>query len=542
MTTSPSHDFRVPLHRHVIHVLPTYIVSRPATITTLSSTRHDTRASLTRCSLSQRAAMAQPTDAAEMPLLTKPAAAAPPPPPVRRNKYPFFCAVLASMTSILTGYNVAVMSGAQIFMAEDLGISDAQIEVLSGVVNIYSLAGALLAGWTSDRLGRRLTIVLANVFFLLGPLCMTLAGGYNALMVGRFIAGIAVGYDFVIAPIYAAEISPASSRGLLTSVPEVLCFYHYVSNLAFSGLPAHLSWRVMFAAGVVPPVFLALGTLTMPESPRWLVMKGRIAEAKDVLHRTSDTAAEAERRLLEIEDVVFVSGDGGGSSSSAWKEAAAKPGVRRVLAMVLTLQLFQQASGIDSVVLYGPRILAMAGVKSNTLLLSLNVVFGVAKAGSILIAMALVDRAGRRPLLLVSTGGMAASLVVVGSLFAAFAGGDGAAAATTTVATAATTMAAVVAYVVFFSMGLGPMAWVYSSEILPLRLRGQGAGLGTAMNRVACGVVIMTFISLYKAITMAGAFYLYAAIAAAAFVFVYTCLPETRGRSLEDMEELFHTK
>jgi MFS family permease len=117
--------------------------------------------------------------------------------------------------------DVAVMSGAQIFMAEDLGISDAQVEVLSGIINIYSLAGALLAGWTSDRLGRRLTIVLANVLFLAGPLCMTLAGGYNALMVGRFIAGIAVGYDFVIAPVYAAEISPASSRGLLTSVPEV---------------------------------------------------------------------------------------------------------------------------------------------------------------------------------------------------------------------------------------------------------------------------------------------------------------------------------
>jgi MFS family permease len=121
----------------------------------------------------------------------------------------------------ISAADVAVTSGAQIFMAEDLGITDAQIEVLSGVINICSLVGALLAGWTSDRLGRRLTIVLANVFFFVGPLFMTLAGGYNALMVGRFIAGIAVGYDFVIAPIYAAEIAPASSRGLLTSVPEV---------------------------------------------------------------------------------------------------------------------------------------------------------------------------------------------------------------------------------------------------------------------------------------------------------------------------------
>jgi len=309
----------------------------------------------------------------------------------------------------------------------------------------------------------------------------------------------------------------------------------YVSNLAFSGLPPHLSWRVMFAAGAVPPVFLAAGTLTMPESPRWLAMKGRVAEAKSVLHRTSDTPAEAERRLLEIEDVVSGGAQGKGSSS-AWREAAAKPGVRRVLAMVLTLQFFQQASGIDSVVLYGPRILAAAGVASNTSLLSLNILFGVAKAGSILIAMALVDRAGRRPLLLVSTGGMTASLLLVGSLFAASAGTRGGAAAS------AASVAAVVAYVVFFSMGLGPMAWVYSSEILPLRLRGQGAGLGTAMNRTMCAVVIMTFITLYKAVTMAGAFYLYAAISAAAFVFVYACLPETRGRSLEDMEELFHTK
>ncbi|KAG2629621.1 hypothetical protein PVAP13_3KG461700 [Panicum virgatum] len=440
--------------------------------------------------------------------------------------------------------DVAVMSGAQIFMAEDLGISDAQVEVLSGVINLYSLAGALLAGWTSDRLGRRLTIVLANVLFLAGPLVMALAGGYGALMVGRFIAGIAVGYDFVIAPIYAAEISPASSRGLLTSVPEIFnntgVMLSYVSNLAFSGLPPHLAWRVMFAAGAVPPVFLAAGTLTMPESPRWLVMKGRVTEAKSVLHRTSDTPAEAERRLLEIEDVVSGGGQGNGSSSSAWKEAAAKPGVRRVLAMVLTLQFFQQASGIDSVVLYGPRILAAAGVASNTSLLSLNILFGVAKAGSVLIAMALVDRAGRRPLLLASTGGMAASLLLVGSLFAAASAGGtelGGAAAVS-----AASVAAVVAYVVFFSMGLGPMAWVYSSEILPLRLRGQGAGLGTAMNRTMCAVVIMTFITLYKAVTMAGAFYLYAAISAAAFVFVYACLPETRGRSLEDMEELFHTK
>jgi sugar porter (SP) family MFS transporter len=306
----------------------------------------------------------------------------------------------------------------------------------------------------------------------------------------------------------------------------------YVSNFVFSGLPAHLSWRVMFAAGAVPTIFLATGVLTMPESPRWLAMKGRFVEAKSVLDKTSDTPAEAAQRLLEIEEVVKGdSADAAAAGGGAWKELATKPGVRRVLAIVLTLQFFQQASGIDSVVLYGPRVLAMAGVTSTSLLLGLNVLFGVAKAGSILIAMVLTDRVGRRPLLLVSTGGMTAALLTLGTLFAAFAGG-----------VAVASFAAVVAFVVAFSVGFGPLAWVYSSEILPLRLRGQGAGLGTAVNRIMSGVVTMTFISLYQAVTMAGAFYIYAAIAAAAFVFVYACLPETRGRSLEDMEELFHTR
>ncbi|KAK3136591.1 hypothetical protein QOZ80_5BG0439040 [Eleusine coracana subsp. coracana] len=485
--------------------------------------------------------MAQHRPDHEAPLLDAGSAAKPddavaPPTPAKRNKYPFFCAVLASMTSVLMGYNVAVMSGAQIFMAEDLGVSDEQIEVLSGVINIYSLVGALLAGWTSDRLGRRLTIVLANAFFLAGPLAMSLAGGYAVLMAGRFVAGVGVGYALVIAPVYAAEIAPASSRGLLTSLPEIFIntgvMLSYVSNFVFSGLPVHLSWRVMFAAGALPTVLLAAGVLTMPESPRWLAMKGRLAEAKSVLDKTSDSPAEADQRLLEIEDVVK-STDQSAGGGGAWRELATKPGVRRVLAIVLTIQFFQQASGIDSVVLYGPRVLSAAGVTSTPLLLGLNVLLGFAKAGSILVAMALTDRVGRRPLLLASTGGMAAALVVLGTIFAAFDAGAGVAAAS---------VAAVVAFVVAFSVGFGPLAWVYSSEILPLRLRGQGAGLGTAMNRIMSGVVTMTFISLYQRITMAGAFYLYAAVAVAAFVFVYACLPETRGRSLEDMEELFHTK
>jgi len=171
--------------------------------------------------------------------------------------------------------DVAVMSGAQIFMAEDLGISDAQVEVLSGVINIYSLFGSLAAGFTSDWLGRRYTMVLAAAIFFTGALLMGLAPDYALLMAGRFVAGIGVGFALMIAPVYTAEVAPTSARGFLTSFPEVFnnfgILLGYVSNFAFARLPVHLSWRAMFLVGAVPPVFLGAAVLAMPESPRWLV-------------------------------------------------------------------------------------------------------------------------------------------------------------------------------------------------------------------------------------------------------------------------------
>ncbi|EMS50618.1 Polyol transporter 5 [Triticum urartu] len=200
------------------------------------------------------------------------------------NKYALACAILASMNSILLGYDVSVMSGAQIFMKRDLHITDTQIEVLAGIINIFSLVGSLAAGRTSDWIGRRYTMVLASVIFFAGALIMGLAPGYAVLMLGRFVAGVGVGYALMIAPVYTAEVAPTSARGLLTSFPEVFIntgvLLGYISNYAFHGLPVHLSWRAMFLAGAVPPVFLAVGVLAMPESPRWLVMQGRIGDAR----------------------------------------------------------------------------------------------------------------------------------------------------------------------------------------------------------------------------------------------------------------------
>uniref|UniRef100_J3N9R7 Major facilitator superfamily (MFS) profile domain-containing protein n=1 Tax=Oryza brachyantha TaxID=4533 RepID=J3N9R7_ORYBR len=382
--------------------------------------------------------------------------------PRRRNMYAFGCATLASMTTVLMGYNLAVMSGAQLFIREDLGLSDAEIEVLTGSMNVFMLASILAAGWTADVLGRRGTIVLANAFLVAGALAMSLGGSYAALMAARFVTSIGGG------------------------------------------------------------------------SPRWLAMRGRHADARAVLVRTSDSAAEAELRLEEIKRAVAAPHDGSGG---VWRELIIRPTamVRRILACVIGLQFFQQASGIDAIVLYSPLVFKKVGMASNAAVLGATIAVGVVKTCFILVATLFSDRLGRRPLLLASTGGMAVTLTSLALTLCCVASSS----PSPPTASAAACVASVMAFVAAFSVGLGPTTATYTSEIMPLRLRAQGASLGIAVNRLACGAVTMTFISLADGITMAGCFFLYAGVAAVACVFVYVWLPETRGRSLEDMDALF---
>lgn len=211
------------------------------------------------------------------------------------------------------------------------------------------------------------------------------------------------------------------------------------------------------------------------------------------------------------------------------------PPVRRILIACLGLQFFQQASGIDSVVLYSPRVFESAGIKTDANTLGATISVGASKTLFILVATFLLDRVGRRPLLLTSAGGMVASLLTLASALHVIGRADGGA----TPALSGVSIASVLTFVASFSIGMGPIAWVYSSEIFPLRLRAQGCALGTAMNRIMSGAITMSFYSLSKKITLAGSFFLYAGVATAGWVFMFFFLPETRGRSLEDTERLF---
>eukprot|EP01018_Ginkgo_biloba_P001615 Gb_04393 [translate_table: standard] len=470
------------------------------------------------------------------------------------NKYVIVCALLASMNSMLLGYDdddaaAGVMSGAILFIQEELHITEVEEEMLIGSSNIVSLLGAAVAGRTADAIGRRRTMALAALIFLMGSAIMGLAPSFAVLMGGRLLVGFSVGFGLSITPVYTAEVSPASSRGALTSFPEIFVnagiLMGYISNYFLSGLPAHLSWRLMVGLAVVPSLFIGLGILAMPESPRWLVMQNRIEEATLVLSQTSDDQAEADARLAEIIEAAGQDGNLDMPSTrthkkvygeGVWRELFwPNPPIGRMLMIALGIQFFQQATGIDAVVYYSPAIFKDAGIQSQSGLLSTTLVVGFAKTAFVLVATFLIDRVGRRTLLLTSTLGMTASLVALAFVFSFIQNASRSHEGAVFLA-----VLAVCCNVAFFSIGLGPVCWVLNSEIFPLRLRAQAVSLGVVVNRIASAMVAMTFPSVARAITAAGTFFLFAGLSIFCAVFVYSYVPETKGTTLEEIEAFFH--
>ncbi|KAK1439126.1 hypothetical protein QVD17_04941 [Tagetes erecta] len=466
------------------------------------------------------------------------------------NKYSCACSIVASMISIIFGYETGVTSGAKIFIKKDLKINDSQIQIFAGIINFCALVGALGAGRTSDYIGRRYTISLASIIFLSGSLLMGTAPSYALLLLGRCVAGIGVGFALVIAPIYSAEISATNTRGILSSLPEIGISFGillgYISNYVFANLPLKIGWRVMFLVATVPSLGLALGIFSMPESPRWLVMQGHLKDAKHVLLKVSNTKEEALSRLQDIKVAVGIDSDCNDDfvtlkqntrGQGVWKELLLRPTrpVRWMLLAAIGIHFFEHATGIEAVVLYGPDIFKKAGIKTDKKLLLANIGVGVTKTIFITVSTFFIDKVGRRKLLLTSVGGMIVALLGLGfALTIVHLSHDQRVdwALWLSIATC-------YIYVMFFSIGLAPVTWVYSSEIFPLKLRAQGASIGVAVNRATNATVSMTFLSLVNALTIGGTFFMFAGMSVLAWIFFFFFLPETKGRSLEEMEQVF---
>ncbi|KAK2397742.1 putative polyol transporter [Trifolium repens] len=456
------------------------------------------------------------------------------------NKYALAGAILASTNSILLGYDIGVMSGAVIYIRQDLKISSVQVEILVGCLNVCSLIGSLASGKTSDMIGRRFTIMIAALTFLIGALLMGLAPSFTFLMFGRVIAGIGVGFSLMISPVYVAELSPDLTRGFLTSLPEIFItigiLLGYVSNYALSSLPLGLNWRIMLGISAFPAILIALGVLAMPESPRWLVMKGKLEEAKQVLIRTSENKGEAEFRLAEISKAASNSRAFSRNGQGVWKELLITPTrpVLRILIAAVGVNFFMQASGNDAVIYYSPEVFREAGIQDEKQLFGVTIIMGIAKTCFVFISALVLDKFGRRPMLLLGSLGMAVSLFGLGMGCTLLQNSD-----EKPIWAISLCVVAVCATVSFFSMGLGPTTWVYSSEIFPMRLRAQGTSLAISVNRLISGVVSMSFLSISEEITFGGMFFVLAGVMVLATLFFYYFLPETKGKSLEEIEALF---
>lgn len=440
------------------------------------------------------------------------------------------------------------MSGAVLYIKDNLNISSTQVEILVGSLNVCSLIGSLAAGKTSDSIGRRYTIVLAAATFLIGAILMGLAPSYPFLMAGRVVAGIGVGYSLMIGPVYTAEISPALTRGFLSSLPEVFInigiLLGYVSNYALSGLPEHLNWRLMLGLAALPALAVALGVVVMPESPRWLVMKRRFAEARIVLMKTSDSELEADMRLAEMAkapetlELQEEPSSSGWHGQGVWKELLrpSRP-IRRILIAAVGVNFFMQASGNDAVVYYSPEIFKDAGIHDRKQQVGVTIIMGIAKTSFVFVSALFLDHFGRRPLLLLGSIGMAISSAGLG-LGSKYLQNS----YDKPTWAIALCVVAVCADVSFFSIGLGPITWVYSSEIFPMRLRAQGSSLAISVNRLVSGIVSMSFLSISRKTTFGGMFFVLSGIMVIGTVFFYFFLPETKGKSLEEIEILFEDK
>ncbi|KAM0834155.1 hypothetical protein ACQ4PT_063802 [Festuca glaucescens] len=397
------------------------------------------------------------------------------------------------------------MSGAMLFIQEDLKISDEQVQLLTGIMNVSAIAGCLTAGQVSDYFGRRRTFSIAAWIFFIGSVLMSFAGSFGMLMAGRCVTGVAVGYALSTAPVYAAEISPAKTRGSLSSIPDISINFGiligYVANYFLGRLPLAYGWRAMFGLSALPSAVFAVGAIFLPESPRWLVMHGRVDEALNVLQQLCATGDEAQVLWSEAAPPEEWSGGLG-----VWREMFLHPTppVRRMLVAGMGVLFVQHLSGINGVQLYSARVFKAVGVASTNEILAANIGMGLAKTVFILTAILLVDRVGRRGLYLSSLAGVIVSLSCLGLSLT----------------------------VIENSKPNQDVPW-------PRAAIASGVGVGVAFNRVANATVALTFISLSNAITMGGAFFLFGFLSVGAATFFYFFCPETQGRPLEEIEEVF---
>lgn len=442
-----------------------------------------------------------------------------PPPNVRRG-FILRISSIAALGGVLYGYDMGIIAAAAIFVKRSFGITTFVEELVVSVVLIGAMAGAMAGGAIADRIGRRATLVWAGIVFIVGSVLAPLSPNVATLIVARMIIGIGIGFTSVTAPVYVSELAPPQSRGMLIGLYQfALTIGIALADFIGYWLATQQAWRMMFGIAAVPTIFFLAVILTVPESPRWLFAHGRPQDAESVLRSYTD-AAGAQRFLEDIREGLKV------PMEQRWS-ALWTPAVRGAIFIAVGLTVLQQATGINTIIYYGPQIFELAGIATHANAILATLLVAVVNVVATVVGILLVDRVGRKPLLYVGVTGMTIALFAL-----SFAFSHGAALGSSLGIVA---IACLIGYIACFAFSLGAIAWILVSEVFPLRVRGRGVAVATLASGTANFIISLTFLSLINAVGNASTFAIYGVLCVVTLLFVRFVVPETCGRDLESI-------
>ncbi|MFI6950905.1 sugar porter family MFS transporter [Streptomyces sp. NPDC050422] len=436
-------------------------------------------------------------------------------------------ALFIALGGFLFGFDTGVVSGALLYIKNDFHLNSFEQSSIVSVLLIGAMLGAMGAGRMADRLGRRKTLAIEGLVFIGGTAILVFAPGYVTLLIGRIVLGLAVGAASATVPIYLSEVSPTELRGRFLTLNQLMItigiLISYLVSLAFSSSG---QWRAMFAVGAIPALLMIAGTVwLLPESPQWLILKGRVDKARKVIESVSNE--ERATHLIERAQQGRPDEKQGEAQKKNWRTLLA-PRVRPALIVGLTLAATQQFGGINTIIYYAPTLIEKTGLSaSNSIFYS--VAIGVINLVMTIVSIKLIDRMGRRPLLLISLTGMLAMLVLLG--FSYVVGMN-----------SLLSLLFMVLYIAFFAVGLGPVFWVLIGEIFPSSARAAGSSASTAVNWASNFVVSLVFLPLANVIGQGETFWIFAVVVAFTLWFVGRYVPETRDREFNEVDTALQSR
>ncbi len=437
-----------------------------------------------------------------------------------RNPFVMRIASIAALGGFLFGYDTGVISGALLFIKKDLHASTFAQQWIVASLLLGAIGGAVIAGYLADRISRRWTKAASGAVYVLAALGSAFAQSVPELIAARFVLGLSVGCASFVSPMYIAEQTPPKIRGGMVSFNQLMIvsgiLLAYIADWALKGVPGN--WRWMLGLGAAPGLALLIGMFIVPYSPRWLVEKRRSDDARGVLRRTR-SAEEVDDELRDIERVA-------GEQRSVHLRDLFAGRVRKLIVVGLGLAIFQQLVGVNTVIYYSPTILSYTGMHADKAITQ-ALTIGIVNVVFTVVAVLLLDRIGRRPLLIVGTVGLTLALVLLGVFFQV---------GSLQHAAPWVALIALLVYMASFAIGLGPVFWLMISEIFPLKYRSRAMAVSTVANWAANFLVSYFFLALVGWIGKPGTFWIYAGLGTLAVTFFAWRVPETKGRALEEIE------